>query len=78
MTGAEALDSPAFKAVVDKIQHVVERRPDSWFWRRWQIRRTEATGVLFTGTHHQCLRVEQALNLASRDSAWVALIPEYH
>lgn len=78
MTGADAIDSPAFQAVIKQINYTVERRPGSWFWRRWQVRPTKAAGVLFEGTEYQCLRVQQALTTASRDGAWVALLSEYH
>lgn len=77
-TGIMVLQSPAFRAVIEHLQYTVERRPGSWIWRRWQVRPAKASGVLFTGTEYQCLRVHQALITASRNGAWVALLPEYH
>ena len=72
------LESPAYLAVHHHIQYVVERRPGSWFWRRWHVRPHTAEGTIFAGTRYQCLRVRQQLLNASRNGAWVALRPEYH
>lgn len=71
------LDSLAYKAAAYHCQYVVERS-GRWFWKRWQIRPHTATGVLFAGTKHQCLVVQQQLNCARSNGAWVALNPEYH
>jgi hypothetical protein len=77
-TGVSVLESPAYQAVYHHIQYVVERRPGSWLWRRWQVRPHTATGELFSGSRNQCLRVRQQLNCARSNGAWVALRPEYH
>lgn len=78
MTGAEVIVSPGYLATFHHLQYVVERRPGSWFWRRWQVRPHTATGTLFAGTHYQCLVVQQQLGNAARNGAWVALNREYH
>jgi hypothetical protein len=72
------LNSPAFSAAVKHTRYVVERRPGSWFWKRWIVRPAEATGVVFAGTKYQCLSVQQSLHNAASNGAWVALSPEYH
>lgn len=78
MTGADVLDSPGYRAVQRHISYVLERRPKSWFWKRWQVRPSGATGVVFTGTWYQCAIVQQQMLNASRNGAWVALNPSYH
>lgn len=71
------LDSPAYRAAQHHLQYVVERS-GRWFWKRWQVRPHAATGVLFAGTEYQCLVVQQQLQCARSNGAWVALSPEYH
>lgn len=69
----DPLEDPRYWAAHELIQYVVERRPKSWFWKRWQVRPEKATGVLFEGGYYQCLRIQQYLHQAARNGAWVAL-----
>lgn len=78
LTAISIIDSAAFQAAQREVRYVVERRPGSWFWKRWQVRPHDATGVLFSGTEYQCLSVQQSLHCAAGNGAWVALNPKYH
>lgn len=75
------LSSKGYQAAIRECDYVVERRPGSWFWKRWQVRPAKATGeysAVFKGTHYDCLVVAQQLRCAVANGAWVALSPEYH
>mgnify|MGYP003407598265 CR=1 FL=1 len=72
---ASILENPAYWAAQEQVQFVVERRPKSWFFKRWQVRPKDATGVIHAGTRYQCLNIHQYLNMARSNGAWVALSP---
>lgn len=70
-----------YQAAISECDYVVERRPGSWFWKRWQVRPAKANGdysAVFKGSHYDCLVVAQQLRCAVANGAWVALSPEYH
>lgn len=70
------LEDPRYWAAHEQIEYVVERRPKSWVWRRWQVRNKGATSefsAIFAGTRNQCLRIQLHLHQAARNGAWVAL-----
>lgn len=73
MKANEILESDGYLAVEELLDYTVERRPGSWFWKRWQVRPARATGVIFTGGYWTCLRLRQDLITATRNGAWVAL-----
>jgi hypothetical protein len=75
------LNSAGYQAAIRECNYVVERRPGSWFWKRWQVRPATAHGeysAVFKGTNYDCLVVQQQLHCARANGAWVALSPEYH
>lgn len=74
-------DTPAYQAAVNAVDFVVERRPRSWFWKRWQVRPSQAHGefsAVFKGSRYDCLVVQQQLHCARSNGAFIALSPEYH